>query len=153
MSKKYEWGNATWYLFHIIAEKLTNDIYIVEKSNIINLITTICNNLPCPSCSEHASKYLLTINFNNINSNEDLKMFFFKFHNLVNIRIHKPQFSLDELNSKYKNTNLRNIILYFMKMYFKKYNNEKLMMHNFYRNKSKNIINNYLIYLESKINK
>ncbi len=98
MSKKYEWGNATWYLFHIIAEKLTNDIYIVEKSNIINLITTICNNLPCPSSSEHASKYLLTINFNNINSNEDLKMFFFKFHNLVNIRIHKPQFSLDELN-------------------------------------------------------
>ncbi len=52
------WGNSTWLLFHTISEKIKDDYFLKEKNNILNYITNICYNLPCPDCSVHATNFI-----------------------------------------------------------------------------------------------
>lgn len=88
------WGPITWYFLHSFLEKIPDDIYQREKVTIINYILSICSNLPCESCTEHATTYLkprLRVQyFNNISS---LKTFMYNFHNEVNKRTKKPIFT------------------------------------------------------------
>ena len=52
------WGKYTWILFHWIAENIKQEHFDSERTNLINIIQSICSNLPCPSCQEHANEYL-----------------------------------------------------------------------------------------------
>ena len=57
MLTKEEWGNATWYLFHTLAYKLKDNRHDIVAI-MVEYIITICNQLPCPDCKEHALRYL-----------------------------------------------------------------------------------------------
>tara|TARA_Y100000817_G_scaffold84607_1_gene65603 strand:- start:2889 stop:3341 length:453 start_codon:yes stop_codon:yes gene_type:complete len=103
MSKK-QWGNACWYLFHTLAEKIkpeyTGDIELIK-----NLIINVCFNLPCPICSTHARNNLSKIPTRNITTKEELKRFLWILHNRVNKQLHKPQLSYEACNRfKYART-------------------------------------------------
>ena len=87
MSKK-QWGNACWYLFHTLAEKLKPE-YEKDIPIIIRNILSICKNLPCPVCSSHAKRHIMNIKINNINTKTELKLFLFNFHNNVNKQLGK----------------------------------------------------------------
>jgi hypothetical protein len=102
---KETWGNNIWYLFHSIAHKIREDKFEFHKKNIFFIIKTICNTLPCPDCSKDATLMLNKIDFNTIKNKNDLKMFLFNFHNAINIKLKKPQFSYDSLDNKYQNIN------------------------------------------------
>lgn len=143
MSKK-EWGNITWTLFHSIGESIKEDSFLVVKDTIIDLIKIICSNLPCPECSDHASKELRRVNINNINDKETFKLFLLEFHNRVNTRLQKPQFTLDELNNKYKLAKLNGILHNFNIVYNAPIPNEKMMTHSFHRNSQNNQLNKHL---------
>ena len=136
MSKKEEknakkdWGNATWYLFHTLAEKINEQYFLANKIEFFTIISLICNTLPCPTCAEDSTKILNSVNFIIINSKQDLKQFFYEFHNKVNIKLNKPIFNFNEIN-KYKWANTRNIILNFIHFYFLNFYNEKLLTHQF----------------------
>ena len=49
------WGNNIWYLFHTIAYKIKEDEFNNIKQDLFYIVKTICQNLPCPECSEHAT--------------------------------------------------------------------------------------------------
>jgi len=151
MSNKVVWGSSTWVLFHTIADMMTDEIFNNEKDNVVSLIKTICSILPCSDCSNHATKYLNTINFKNIKNSEDLKKFFLLFHNSVNIRINKRIFTTEELNEKYKNHDLANIILHFMNVFFVSYYNERMIMYNFNKKSKKNQVYSYLKLINNKL--
>ena len=87
----------------------------------------ICSNLPCPDCANHASTLLKSVNDNNIKSKADFKKFLLSFHNHVNKKLNKPQFTLEQLNTKYEKANLNNIIAYFNESWSKKSHILKLM--------------------------
>ena len=108
------WGAPTWYFFHTLAEKIKPEHFEDNKSQILQMITNICSNLPCPSCSEHAKQYIQRMNNNSIICKNDLIQFLFVFHNTVNERKRKPVFSYDELTEKYKKANLINITNHFI---------------------------------------
>jgi hypothetical protein len=113
------WGAPTWYFFHTLAAKIKPEYFEEHKPQILQIISNICNNLPCPSCTEHAKQYIQKLNTNMINSKNDLIQFLFVFHNNVNERKRKPIFSYDDLIEKYKTANLINIatnFLYYFKM-------------------------------------
>jgi len=112
------WGAPTWYFFHTIAAKIKTECFEEHKTQLLQIITNVCNNLPCPSCSEHATRYIQGMNTNTIKCKDDLVNFLFVFHNNVNERKHKPQFSYNDLIAKYKNANLINITKHFL-YYFK----------------------------------
>lgn len=134
MASREQWGNITWYLFHGIAEKIKEDKFSENKELIINIIKSICANLPCPECSDHATKTLNTINFNSINTRDELKDFLFKFHNIVNKRTNKEEYKKEELDKKYSIIIMPIIFNYFFKVYSINNKNEKMMMYTAFKN-------------------
>jgi hypothetical protein len=116
-NSRSRWGPPTWYLFHTIAEKIKESEFNNLKDEMLNIIKIICMNLPCPTCMQHASEYITRLNKNSIKNKEDLKIFLFNFHNDVNIKRNVSIFSLKELNDKYSNANIINIIRFFIEVY------------------------------------
>ena len=116
--KKILWGPAIWFLLHTLAEKVKPELFSSIRVELLNNIYSICVNLPCPLCSNHAKEYLDKVNFNAIQSKNDLKILLFNFHNDVNKRKNYGLFSKEELDEKYSKANTVNIIHNFM-YYFK----------------------------------
>ena len=121
-----EWGSVTWYLFHTLAEKIKPEFFDQEKHNIIKQIKQICSILPCPDCKSHAMNYLSKVNFSLITTKETFKIFIMNFHNSVNHRHKKKLFTIEEVNNKYKNAILFNIVKGFLKTYNKRSGNIRL---------------------------
>jgi hypothetical protein len=113
MYDKY-WGPATWTLFHVLVEKLTNDNLVKP---IIQLIKTICGCLPCPTCREHSTTILQNYSlYHTINTKEDLKRFVWEFHNQVNKKLHAPLYTFNNL-TKYSQYNLNSILTIWLKYF------------------------------------
>jgi hypothetical protein len=113
MSKS--WGTPTWIFFHTFAEHIDPEFYIHNRDKIKNLIISICNNLPCPDCTKHAVQYnKFRLTDTNVENKEKFKLYFYKFHNSVNIRKNKPIFS--DLNH-YKTSRLGPAYLNFKRAY------------------------------------
>ena len=145
---KETWGNNVWYLLHGISHKINSEKFTENKNDIINLILLICNNLPCPECSKDASDKLKQINFDNINTKEDLIKLIFNFHNWVNKKLNKNLFDFDDLNNKYDKINLH-IVSNNINIIFKSNSNiPQLMSHSMRRQltlpKISNLINKIL---------
>lgn len=121
MKTNLEWGISTWHLLHYIGENIDSDFYNKEKYNIVNMVKTICYNLPCPDCAEHAKYYLKNINVNTLDTLEKYRILFFNFHNLVNKNIDKEPFDFTNLK-KYKTYKLDAILNNFSIFYGKRYN-------------------------------
>ena len=132
---KQEWGNATWYLFHTLAEKLKPE-FSGESGELFRQIKLLCTNLPCPDCSQHATSCLNDVNTNSINSRENLIEFIWQFHNRVNGRIGKAQFSREECRRKYTYSITRIIFTNFISVFKMNARNEKAMMHSYRRQMS-----------------
>ena len=111
---RMRWGAPTWALFHSIPEKLSDKKFGENKTSIIQLIMTICNNLPCPSCSKHATQYMRKVNFNAIHTTEDLKKMLYLFHNSVNERKKYAEFPYDDLTGKYSSLDFNQVVNKFM---------------------------------------
>lgn len=142
--KKKDWGNSVWLLFHTLAHKLKPE-YKNEVPILFSHINSICNNLPCPDCQEHATTFLSRINVKAVTSSrEALIQFLFIFHNTVNKRINTPQFPIESLNEKYSKANTRNIVSHFIAIMKSNMNNEKLMMNSFRR---QNYMNSFIKYI------
>lgn len=126
------WGPPTWTLLHIIPEKIDPDKFVKYKDSIIRLIVTICSNLPCPNCSQHASEYMKRVNFIAIKTPEDLKKMLFVFHNSVNQRKGYAQYSYDDMN-KYVDLDYTTVVSEFMSHFQKKIYAPNLMAQQIYR--------------------
>tara|TARA_Y100000992_G_scaffold301934_1_gene274240 strand:- start:1645 stop:2106 length:462 start_codon:yes stop_codon:yes gene_type:complete len=86
-----EWGKHTWIFFHCLAEKINPNYFSIMAPTIFTWIVDICNILPCPDCSSHASTFLKTYKYyDKIKTKEDFKMFLLFMHNTVNQRVGKP---------------------------------------------------------------
>jgi len=137
---RMKWGAPTWTLFHCIPEKLTQDMFIKNKDSIIRMIVTICNNLPCPSCSDHARRYMNKINFLSIKSTDDLRKMLFIFHNSVNEIKRYAEYSYDELHEKYSSLDFKHVVNEFMLHFQKKTYSQNLIAQQMYRQKQVTLI-------------
>jgi len=142
MNKK-EWGNAMWYFIHTLTYKL-KDEHSDKSYEIMKLIYNICINTPCPTCSEDAKQTLNNLNMNKIKKREDLIRVMFEFHNIVNNKLNKTEFTMKEFNNKYEKANTLNIFNYFIILMNKKINNEKAMVYTLNRKIAINNIYNYI---------
>ena len=133
---KETWGNNIWYLFHSIAHKIKEDRFEFHRTNLFFIIKTICNTLPCPDCSKDATIMLSKIDYNNIRNKNDFKMFLFNFHNAINAKLNKPQFSYESLDSKYQNVNINALYYNLAIIYNINTNIPQLMSSSFHKNLS-----------------
>jgi hypothetical protein len=156
---KTYWSSITWLFLHTFPLTFTDDFYNNNKKTILNLIYSICVNVPCPICSKHARMHLNKYNYfhENINKNkEDLILNVFHFHNIVNTSLSKPLFNKNLLNA-YNNLDFIEIYNEWMTKYtiniinLKLYN-QKINVNNI-RNTIKQFINKNLKYLIINRNK
>jgi len=133
IKKKMKWGEPTWFLFHTLAYKVKHEhIHIVIKP-LLQIIYTICINLPCPMCASHAKDYLNAINFDSIQTKSQLINLFFVFHNTINEKKSYPIFTKQQLDEKYAKANTLNIIHNFIHHYNDSSFNINLISANMYR--------------------
>ena len=123
--KEMLWGEPTWFLFHTLAEKIKEEYFHQLKNRLFNFIKQICNNLPCPDCANHATRYVNGVNFNSIQNKQQLKVFFFNFHNEINKRKKYELFEFTEID-KYKDAITINIVKNFFYHFNKKNYSVKL---------------------------
>ena len=126
------WGKPTWFLFHTLAEKVIESQFLEIRTGLLDIVYSICLNLPCPKCAEHAKAHLNSINFNKIRTKEDFKMLFFDFHNYVNSKKGYAIYKYEDL-SKYKTAITKNIIHNFFIEYNKKSRNIKYLTDDLHR--------------------
>ena len=124
--KKIKWGEPFWILFHVLAEKVKESEFSRIRAGLLNLVFTICSNLPCPECTAHAVQYLNGINFNTVHTKDDFKQMMYAFHNSVNIRKNYPLFPKEGLD-KYKYGNVIPIIENFMRFFLINHKNFHLL--------------------------
>lgn len=126
------WGAATWTLFHVIAQKVMESKFAQHREDLFFLVRIICQNLPCPKCTEHAKEYLSKIRFDQIKTKTQFQDFFYIFHNSVNIRrkVTTPDRTILET---YQSMNLLQVVSTFLYHFNDKSHNMKLMANDFQR--------------------
>jgi len=142
--KGMKWGAPTWFLLHTLAEKVKEEHFGRIKIELFRIIYTICTNLPCPDCANHAKQYLDSVNFALINTKQDLKMILFTFHNSVNQRKGYPMYTKEELESTYPNAVTVNIINNFLYHFSDKSRSPKLIAGDLYRSRITSNIKDWL---------
>tara|TARA_Y100000816_G_C26075818_1_gene566285 strand:+ start:1228 stop:1689 length:462 start_codon:yes stop_codon:yes gene_type:complete len=135
MSTINEWGPASWYIFHTLAEKCKEEYYNELKDDLISFFKLLCYNLPCENCRNHAINTFKTIIIKNIDTKDKFKRMLLEFHNKVNKLNGKVLFTEDDLNNKYSKANTLHIIEYFFYIWRKTNTNSKLMMNSLYKNR------------------
>lgn len=141
------WGKPTWYVLHMMAQRVKEEEFTKIREGLLKIIYNICTNLPCPNCSHHAKLHLDKINFNNIQKKEDLIKVLFSFHNIVNERKGFPIFQEQEL-VMYKNINIPLCIQMFLQYFSDKSGSYKLMANDLHRLR---IIQDVKIWLKDNI--
>lgn len=125
------WGNATWTLFHTLAEKVKEESFSVVGLEIFSLIYRISSFLPCPECSMHAKKFLSKTKPETLKTKEDLINLMYIFHNVANKNQKKELFNFENINI-YKKKNLIQVYNTFINSY-KTNGNMKLLTETFQR--------------------
>ena len=141
---KMKWGPPTWFMLHTMAEKVDAERFGEIKPGLLTVINMIISNLPCPICSEHGKQFLNSVNFNNIQTKEDLKHLLFDFHNLVNSRKKYAIFTYEELNEKYSKAITVNVMQNFMIQFTKKSGSIRLIADDLHRQRMVSTIKTFL---------
>ena len=127
-----QWGKHVWYFLHTFIEKVKDSEFETVRTDMLKFIYQICTNLPCPLCSEHARTHLNGVNFNSLQTKEQIKMTLFNFHNMLNKQKGYVIFTQAEL-SKYSNADFKKVIINFFNAYMERNNNLRMMNHNLHR--------------------
>ena len=133
---KLKWGKPIWTFFHVMAQKMRSEYFHLIIGDFMRIISLICNVLPCPVCSKHAMEYINSINVNNIRNKDDLRQFFYVFHNTVNKRKGYPIFSQDAVVSTYENMNTFLVCKEFMYHFEDRQRSSKLITDDFIRRRT-----------------
>lgn len=133
LKKQMVWGEPTWIFLHTIAEKVKNESFDKIRIELLKNIYTICCNLPCPTCSQHAKRHLDSINFNTISTKEQLKQILYAFHNSVNVRKNVPLFPIEQLDEKYSTAVTSRIFNHFIVHFNDTYRSPGMIADDLYR--------------------
>jgi hypothetical protein len=142
--KEMLWGEPTWFLFHTLAEKIKDEYFVQLKNELVSFIKQICNNLPCPDCAQHATRFMNGVNFDAILNKTQLKVFFYNFHNELNRRKEYDVFEFPDIE-KYKNAVTINIVKNFLYHFGKKSYSVRLDVNSHHRSL---LLKNFRVWLE-----
>ena len=145
--KEMLWGEPTWFLFHTLAEKVKPECYTEVCPELMTFIRRICNNLPCPDCTQHATRHINGINFATITKKEHLRLMLFDFHNKVNGRKQYESFPFNDLYAKYSAANTVNIARNFFHHFSKRHYSVRMGVDGYHRNQ---MLKDFQVWLESK---
>jgi len=98
------WGPKIWLKIHLMSMNYPKKPTIMDKKTKITEISKIPSILPCPICSKDTLNYIsnnIDLLYEALEDREKLILFFFNFHNYVNKKLGKVNFSLDNFKKLY----------------------------------------------------
>ena len=99
------WGPPVWLFFHTFSVNISDYGYSKVGMQFFSYITRICRMLPCPECSEHATKHISGVHIASLKTKTDMANMLYAFHNMVNARKRLPLFIHSNL-SWYENVSI-----------------------------------------------
>ena len=127
--KREVWGPYIWTVLHCLTLRIKDEQFEKERKTIMEFISEICDNLPCPNCAGHATFTLRKLNFMKIRTKEELINVIFKLHNEVNRRLKKKIFERSSLEETYKKYNLQSLLIGYFKINQEIRYAEKMMLY------------------------
>ena len=67
------WGPSVWVLFHTLVSAVSDEGFLLLKTQIYHIICKISSILPCPECAHHASTLIKQIKIDSIKTKTDFK--------------------------------------------------------------------------------
>ena len=147
--KKAEWGPLVWKVLHCMTIKIKDEEFQNERENIIQMISGICSNLPCPQCATHASGLIKKHKLRDVKSKIDIIKFIYLMHNQVNKRLKKQIYSFEKIE-EYEHFNMKSLLNDYYNMNLKAKYNEKMMLHSYHR---KTFMKKFCDYFRNNISK
>lgn len=106
--RKNVWGPMLWKTFHGFGRILKNIVISEERirltRSVYQFTGTLIGTIPCPSCRNHAKDYFSKSNLKEADilaSSTAYEDWAFTFHNVVNSRLGKSQYTKAELFANY----------------------------------------------------
>lgn len=120
---KRTWGPIIWNFIHVLSYKIKEECFKSQKQNILLILKLVFSNLPCPYCTSHATALFKSSNIKLIRDKASLIDFLFSFHNEVNRKLKKHQFSRDKMDDKYAPLSLQKCCFDLSRVYNSKHTN------------------------------
>ena len=146
--KKSEWGPIIWNAIHLLCYKIKDTSFTIIKDEFIVMLTKICANLPCPSCSSHAQSLIKRYRLKFVKNKEEVNKIIFNMHNEVNKRTNKPLFKYTDLDKTYKDLNLKEALTKYYSTTLNMNLGERMMLHSFHKKK---ILNEFKIFINKNL--
>jgi hypothetical protein len=104
-------GGLMWMMLHSFAEKLKADIFISNKTEILDFLKEFYNKeLPCEFCKIESINYL--DNYGSLSSKEDLKKYLYDFHQVINKKLQKKYYN-ETILLQYESVNIIDVFSLF----------------------------------------
>jgi hypothetical protein len=103
------WGPPFWFTLHNMSAHYPMEASPIVQSRMKNRILAIPYELPCQNCRVHASAFIESKKESLdeiVKGRHSLGKFFVDFHNKVNARYGKPQWTYEQAYKKYRKTNI-----------------------------------------------
>lgn len=95
------WGPSMWRVLHSLSFSISEENE-KDRKKFLDFLESLRTLLPCEDCRLHFSQYLEE---HNPQKAENLAVWTFDFHNAVNERLGKPQFSFEDVSKLYESSN------------------------------------------------
>jgi len=96
------WGPSMWRVLHSLSFSISDSSREKDRKNFIEFLQSLRTLLPCADCRLHFAEYL---DEHNPTKADNLAVWTFDFHNAVNERLGKPQFSFEDVSKVYESSN------------------------------------------------
>lgn len=97
---KPEWARRGWTWLHGLAIRFPQEPTHQARARALAEIWRFFNALPCAECRFHATAYYRTVP-PDVSSGAALQVWAWRFHNAVNIRLHKPFYPFEVYRAEY----------------------------------------------------
>ena len=95
--------NSLWTFVHISTFLYPENPTDEDKIHFLHLLNFISYILPCKKCKTDYRKNIDLNDYPFLNSKKDLIIFFINFHNKINKRLNKKEYSYEEVKEYYEN--------------------------------------------------
>lgn len=98
---KTDWSRAIWFLMHYISANLPSRLSADQAEAFTAFIVCLRYLLPCQECRNHMNDYITDTQLGPcLRTNKDVFEWTWKFHNSVNTRIGKTQWTWEEFHNR-----------------------------------------------------
>lgn len=97
------WGPYFWFTLHTITLSYPDKPTYENKRNFNDFFINLQNVIPCAKCREHYRTHITNYPISTaLDSKQDLVVWCFNLHNIVNISLGKKQMEFHEFQEKYR---------------------------------------------------